>query len=69
MFIPPWSHAWCVADEAKTKIRESQGRHTLYLPQALVVDSAFPFEVGEDLSVRIDGKRLIVETMKKRTSQ
>lgn len=43
-----------------------QSRTILYISQRVASDSAFPFEPGEDLVVRIDkvGKRLIVERAK-----
>lgn len=39
----------------------TKGKVVLYLPAAVVRDSAFPFEVGDKLRIRIEGKRLIVE--------
>lgn len=42
----------------------AQGKVVLYLPAAVVNDSAFPFKSGEHVAVRIDGKRLIVQKEK-----
>jgi len=39
--------------------------HSLYLASDLVNDDRFPFHVGEELTVRIDGDRLLVEKAKK----
>jgi hypothetical protein len=33
----------------------------LYIPADLVKDSSFPFEADQEVMVRIDGKRLVVE--------
>jgi hypothetical protein len=33
----------------------------LYIPADLVKDSSFPFEADQEVVVRIDGKRLVVE--------
>ena len=50
--------------EGKVKIYRSDGRHSLYLPSDLVGDDRFPFQVGEELTVTIDGNRLIVQKAK-----
>jgi hypothetical protein len=47
--------------EARTTIRKSGSRHTLYLRKDLVEDSQFPFKPGEPLVIRIEGDRLIIE--------
>jgi hypothetical protein len=36
----------------------------LYIPAALVKDSSFPFEPDQEVVVRIDGKRLVIEGMR-----
>ncbi len=38
-----------------------KGRVILYIPTDVHKDSAFPFEVGEKVKVKIDGKKLTVE--------
>ena len=38
-----------------------KGRIVLYIPADVHKDSAFPFEIGEQVKVKIDGKRLVVE--------
>ena len=50
-----------MASEAKAKINKVDGHHTLYLSKYWVEDSAFPFKSGEDLLVKIDGRRLVIE--------
>lgn len=39
----------------------AKGRLVLYIPAGVHQDSAFPFKVGEQVKVRIEGKRLVVE--------
>ena len=36
----------------------------LYIPADLVKDSSFPFDPNEEVVIRIDGKRLVVECVK-----
>ena len=49
--------------QSTTKINKATGsRHTIYLKTDLVNDSKFPFKVGQPLIVKIDDKRLIIET-------
>jgi len=50
-----------MVNQTRTKIAKVGSRHTIYLEKAFVEDSAFPFKPDEALTVRIDGKRLIVE--------
>ncbi len=44
------------SDRSKTGI--------LYIPADIVKDSLFPFDPDEEVIVRIDGKRLVVEGVK-----
>ena len=44
------------SDRSKTGI--------LYIPADLVKDSSFPFSPDQEVVVRIDGKRLVVEELK-----
>jgi len=41
------------SDRSKTGI--------LYIPADVVKDSSFPFNSDEEVTVRIDGKRLVIE--------
>jgi hypothetical protein len=54
-----------MVNETKTKIYRSNGRHSLYLASDLVGDDRFPFRLGEELTVRIDGDKLLIEKAKK----
>jgi hypothetical protein len=47
--------------EAKVKIYAVGSRHTINLPSEFVRDSAFPFKVGEQLTARIQGSKVIIE--------
>jgi hypothetical protein len=47
--------------EVKTKIQQVGSRHTIYLKKDLVDDSNFPFKIGEPVTVRINGKTLVIE--------
>jgi hypothetical protein len=42
-------------------IQAEKSRTLIYVSQKVVSDSAFPFTPGDALTIRIDGKRLIVE--------
>ncbi len=33
----------------------------IYIPKEVSSDTSFPFKVGEDVTVRIDGERLVIE--------
>jgi hypothetical protein len=44
------------SDRSKTGI--------LYIPADVVKDSSFPFEPDQEVVIRIDGKRLVIEEMK-----
>lgn len=50
-----------MVDEVKIKIYKVGSRHSINLPSSLVLDSAFPFKANEELTARIDGKRVILE--------
>jgi len=58
-------HTVLMVKEALTKIQQVGSRHTLYLQKDLVNDSVFPFKPKEQLLVRIEGNRLIIEKPKK----
>jgi antitoxin component of MazEF toxin-antitoxin module len=40
----------------------------VYVPADLVKDTMFPFNSGDELAIRIDGERLIVEKARKKRS-
>lgn len=50
-----------MSSEVQVKIYETGGRFLINLSKYLVMDSMFPFEVGEELVARIDGGRIIIE--------
>ena len=50
-----------MTNQAKVKIYAVKSRHTINLPGEFVRDSAFPFKVGEELTARIEGEKIIVE--------
>jgi hypothetical protein len=44
------------SDRSKTGI--------LYIPADIVKDSSFPFDPDQEVMIRIDGKRLIIESVR-----
>ena len=50
-----------MVNQTSIKIYKVGSRHSINLPSAFVTDSAFPFKANEDLRIRIDGKKLIIE--------
>jgi hypothetical protein len=54
-----------LSSEGYGKVSEyMKGRIFVYIPADVRKDSTFPFEVGERVKVKIDGKRLIIEQAK-----
>ena len=49
-----------MVNEAKVKIYKVGSRHSINLPSSLVTDSAFPFRPNEELTVIIEGKKLVI---------
>ena len=54
-----------MTNSTKVKIYVSKSRHSINLPSDFVRDSVFPFQIGEQLTARIDGKKMIIEKDKK----
>lgn len=54
-----------MVDTARVRIYEVKGRHSVHLPSMLIRDSAFPFHKGDELQVRIDGEKLVLEKIRK----
>ena len=51
-----------MAKEGKGRILPHvRGGYYIYVSRDVAIDSAFPFKVPEDVTVRIEGKRIIVE--------
>lgn len=42
-------------------IQPSKGKLVIYVPAKVHNDSAFPFKAREDVEIKIDGKKLIIE--------
>jgi ABC-type Mn2+/Zn2+ transport system ATPase subunit len=41
--------------------RKKYSKIFIYIPQKVALDTRFPFKKGEDVTVRIEGKKLIIE--------
>lgn len=50
-----------MVNNTKVKIYASKSRHSINLPSEFVRDSAFPFQIGETLTAKIEGKKIIIE--------
>lgn len=52
-----------MTDQGEGRVFSSGDANTLFLsiPSDVAVDSAFPFEEGDEVEIRIDGSRIIVE--------
>jgi len=50
-----------MAKITKTKIYRVGSRHTIYFSKDFVNDSAFPFQVNEELTARVEGEKIIIE--------
>ncbi len=48
-----------------TIYEHAKGRIVLYIPATVHRDSQFPFKVGEKVKLRITGRKLVVEKIKK----
>jgi len=50
--------------QGKGKIHEPvKGRIMIYIPADVHKDSAFPFEPKEEVNIKIEGKKLIIEKL------
>jgi len=57
-----------VAGSGKGKIVDRGWKYRkifVYIPKEVASDTSFPFEIGEDVTVRIEGKRLVIEKREK----
>jgi hypothetical protein len=50
-----------VTNQANVKLYAYKSRHSINLPSDFVRDSAFPFEVGEELVARIEGDKIVIK--------
>jgi CxxC motif-containing protein len=50
----------------KGKVVDRGGKYSktfIYIPKEVASDTSFPFKKGEDVTVRIEGKKLIIEKL------
>jgi hypothetical protein len=50
-----------MVNKAKVKLYAYKSRHTMNFPSDFVRDSTFPFEIGEELVAKIEGKKVVIE--------
>jgi len=53
-----------MAGEGKGKVVDRGKKYRkifIYVPKEVAMDTSFPFKIGEDVTVRIEGERLIIE--------
>jgi hypothetical protein len=50
-----------MVNQAKVKLYAVKSRHSINLPSDFVRDSAFPFAPNDNLKMRIDGKKIVIE--------
>jgi len=50
-----------MVNQAKVKLYAVKSRHSINLPSEFVRDSAFPFAPNDNLKMKIDGKKIIIE--------
>jgi hypothetical protein len=58
-----------VAGAGKGKIVDRGWKYPkifVYIPKEVASDTSFPFKIGEDVTVRINGERLIIEKREKK---
>ena len=56
-----------MARQGKGKVVDRGSRYLkafIYLPKEVASDTAFPFEIGEDVTVVIEGETLIIKKFK-----
>jgi hypothetical protein len=53
--------ALTMVNHTQTKILKVGSRHTIYLEKAFVEDSTFPLKPNEPVTVKVEGKRLVIE--------
>lgn len=54
-----------MVSKVKVRLYEYKSRHNINFPSEFVRDSAFPFKIKEELTARIEGKRIIIEKANK----
>ncbi len=61
IYILDACYLYSMTGQATVKIYAVKSRHTINLPSDFVRDSAFPFEVGEELIARIENGKVVIE--------
>lgn len=61
----PTAYTTCMGKKATGRIFSSGEANTLYtsIPSVVASDSAFPFEYGEEVEVKISDDKLIIESV------
>jgi len=57
--------------EGKGKVVDRRKKYRkifIYIPKEVSSDTSFPFKVGEDVTVKIEGGRLVIEKRPRQTS-
>ncbi len=50
-----------MVNQANVKLYAVKSRHSINLPSEFVRDSAFPFAPNDNLKVKIEGKKIVIE--------
>ncbi len=50
-----------LVSKAESKIYKSGRKLYMYVPKSIVNDSTFPLDIDKNVTIRIEGKHLIVE--------
>jgi hypothetical protein len=53
-----------MAGEGKGKVVDRGKKYKkifIYIPKEVAMDTNFPFKIGENVSVKIEGERLVIE--------
>lgn len=58
-----------MVDTAKVKLYAFKSRHSINFPSSFVRDSAFPFEVGDELIATIEGDKIVIAMANKPKTQ
>ncbi|MEM3460895.1 MAG: hypothetical protein QXN36_04075 [Candidatus Bathyarchaeia archaeon] len=59
-----WGAKAPMTGEGKGKIVDRGKKYRkifIYIPKEVSSDTSFPFKIGEDVTVKIEGKKLIIE--------
>ncbi|MGF3536885.1 MAG: hypothetical protein ACQXXE_08570 [Candidatus Bathyarchaeia archaeon] len=59
-----WGAKAPMTGEGKGKIVDKGKKYRkifIYIPKEVSSDTSFPFKIGEDVTVKIEGKKLVIE--------